>query len=132
MSISLYLHQDVKNEDKSILHSMPCKIESDEPAKVSAYFEKYICNGREKNLDASFRGYPLKGYKVNVPSNYKGLTFLENKKTKIKFSGRALHCTGNFSNIVYWNYDQTPSKNDAFAAALDWIDIAEALHSSDD
>lgn len=77
----------------------------------------------------SFRGYPLQGKKVTVPDGYNGMTFMENKKSEIESRNRNLYCTGTFSQFTYWNYDSVPSKNDALAAALDWIDIAEAVRN---
>lgn len=52
---------------------------------------------------------------------------MENKKTDAENKTRNLYCTGTFSQFTYWNYDRIPSKNDPLAAALDWIDIAEAV-----
>lgn len=43
---------------------------------------------------------------------------------------RNLYSNKIFSEFTYWNYDKMPSKNDALAAALDWIDIAEAVRLS--
>lgn len=79
------------------------------------------------DYDCSFRGYPLQGKKVKVPANYKGVMFIENKKADTENNNRNLYSTNAFSQFTYWNYDRIPSKNDAVAAALDWIDIAEAV-----
>lgn len=57
------------------------------------------------------------------------MTFVENKKADTEDKNRNLYCTENFSQFTYWNYDKVPSKNDALVAALDWIDIAEAVSS---
>ncbi|XP_011136059.1 ribonuclease H2 subunit C isoform X2 [Harpegnathos saltator] len=79
--------------------------------------------------ECSFRGYPLQGKKITVPAGYKGMIFMENKKTDTEGKNRNLYRTGTFSQFTYWNYDRIPSKNDALSAALDWIDIADALHT---
>lgn len=82
------------------------------------------------DYECSFRGYPLQGKKVTVPVGYKGMVFMEKKrKTDPEGKKRNLHCTGTFSQFTYWNYDRIPSENDAFSAALDWIDIADAVSS---
>lgn len=52
---------------------------------------------------------------------------MENKKADIEKKIRNLYCTETFSQFTYWNYDKIPSKNDSLVAALDWIDIAEAV-----
>lgn len=67
---------------------------------------------------------------MTVPAEYKGMTFMENKKTDAEGKNRNLYCTGTFSQFTYWNYDRIPSKNDALSAALDWIDIADAVSTS--
>lgn len=80
-----------------------------------------------KDYDCSFRGYPLQGKKITVPAGFKGMTFVENKKADTESKERNLYCTGTFSQFTYWNHDKIPSKNDTLAAALDWIDVAEAV-----
>lgn len=80
-----------------------------------------------KDYDCSFRGYSLQGKKVTVPAGYKGMMFMENKKTNNESKERNLYCMGTFSQFTYWNYDRIPSKNDTLVAALDWIDIAKAV-----
>lgn len=130
MAIRLHMNkEDLAKQEESELHLVPCKIHGDETANVSSYFKPYIRRVDEEYYDCSFRGYPLQGKKVIVPAGYKGMIFMENKKAENE--SRNLYCTGTFSRFTYWNYDRIPSKNDALAAALDWIDIAEALHSSE-
>ncbi|XP_072746367.1 ribonuclease H2 subunit C [Anoplolepis gracilipes] len=130
MAIRLHNNkEDLAKKDESELHLIPCKIHGDQAANVSSYLNPYIRKIDEEHYDCSFRGYPLQGKKVIVPAGYKGMTFMENKKTGAENKIRNLYCTGTFSQFTYWNYDRIPSKNDPLVAALDWIDIAEALHS---
>lgn len=121
--------KDLADRDGSELHFMPCKIHGDEAANVSSFFKPYVRRVDEEYYECSFRGYPLQGKKVAVPAEYKGMIFMENKKADVENKERNLYCTGTFSQFTYWNYDRIPSKNDAFAAALDWVDIAKVLHS---
>uniref|UniRef100_A0A1B6CQE6 Uncharacterized protein n=1 Tax=Clastoptera arizonana TaxID=38151 RepID=A0A1B6CQE6_9HEMI len=116
------------DEDINI-HYMPCKIHSDGEAKVSQYFSPNITKD-DKNglLKASFRGYPLIGKAITLPKGYKGLVLQENNQSNID-KERKLFTKHVFKELVYWNWDKTPSKNDAFISALDWIDIAEAIHA---
>jgi len=123
--------KDLADLDECELHFMPCKIHGDEAANVSSYFKPYIHKVDEGYYNCSFRGYPLQGRKVTVPAGYKGMMFTENKKADAENKERNLYCTGTFSKFTYWNYDRIPSKNDALAAALDWVDVAKALHSSE-
>lgn len=62
-----------------------------------------------------------------MPKGYSGITFFEYKKPDTEDVERNIYSNGKFSEFTYWNYDKIPSKNDALAAALDWIDIAEAV-----
>ncbi|XP_043602737.1 ribonuclease H2 subunit C isoform X2 [Bombus pyrosoma] len=119
MAIRLHMNHDLSEEKQSVLHLMPCKIYGDESANVSTYFTPYI------------REVDDKGKKITLPSGYKGITFVEHKKPEVEHVERNLYFTGAFSHFTYWNYDKLPSKNDGLAAAMDWIDIAEALHSTE-
>ncbi|XP_043477755.1 ribonuclease H2 subunit C [Leptopilina heterotoma] len=128
MSIHMHFNKEEIPEKESVLHLMPCKIHGDESAKVSSYFEPYIRQENDECLQATFRGYLLQGKKVTVPKGYSGITFFEYKKPDTENTERNIYSNGKFSEFTYWNYDKIPSKNDALVAALDWIDIAEALH----
>ncbi|XP_011304801.1 ribonuclease H2 subunit C [Fopius arisanus] len=128
------IHLDIKKEhteveQETVLHSIPCKIYGDTPANVSAFFTPYIRKSDEKHFDASFRGHPLQGRILTVPEGYKGLIFYEQKKPANPADDRKFVSTGGFSKFTYWNFDKLPSKNDAIVSALDWIDIAEAVHA---
>ncbi|XP_076677109.1 ribonuclease H2 subunit C [Andrena cerasifolii] len=131
MAIRLHMKHDLSEEKENVMHLMPCKIHGNESANVSSYFTPYVQKIDDENYNSSFRGYPLQGKKITIPSGYKGITFLERKKPEVENVERNLYSTGTFSSFTYWNYDKLPSKNDALAAALDWIDIAEALHSTE-
>ncbi|XP_076376008.1 ribonuclease H2 subunit C [Megalopta genalis] len=131
MAIRLHVKQDISGTKENVLHLMPCKIHGNESANVSTYFKPYIRKVDDNHYNSSFRGYPLQGTKITIPSGYKGITFLEHKKPEVENVERNLYSTGTFTHFTYWNYDKLPSKNDALAAAIDWIDIAEALHSTE-
>ncbi|XP_031782820.1 ribonuclease H2 subunit C [Nasonia vitripennis] len=133
--MSIHLH--IKKEDMTAakdpeLHSVPCKIYCDDTANVATYFKPYIKNIDDEHLKSSFRGYPLQGKIISVPEGYTGVTFYEYKKPDNDDAERNIYATGTFKQFTYWNYDKIPTKNDPFISALDWIDIAEALHSTED
>ncbi|XP_015605875.1 ribonuclease H2 subunit C [Cephus cinctus] len=133
MAIHLHIKKEtLESEKESVLHLMPCKIDGDETAKVSKYFTPYISEVNDDYKQATFRGYPLQGRKIKVPKGYTGYTFYEYEKPVANNTDRNLYSTGKFSEFTYWNYDKIPSRNDALSGALDWIDIAEALHSTDE
>ncbi|XP_063995223.1 ribonuclease H2 subunit C [Diachasmimorpha longicaudata] len=133
MSIHLEIKKEhLETEMDTVLHSMPCKIYGDTPANVSTYFTPYIRKSDDKHYDASFRGYPLQGKVITVPEGYKGLVLHEQKKPANPKKERKFVSTGGFSKFTYWNFDKLPSKNDTIVSALDWIDIAEALHGPEE
>lgn len=61
------------------------------------------------------------------PEGYVGLVLHESVKPSTDKEDRKFYVVHNFDSMVYWNWDKTPSKNDAIDQALDWIDIAEAV-----
>ncbi|KAG8039274.1 hypothetical protein G9C98_003581 [Cotesia typhae] len=130
MSVRLQIKkQHIDGKNNSQVHSVPCKINRTGPANVSKYFTPYITKTDDDYFNASFRGYPLHGKKLYVPEGYKGIVFFEKKKPVNPDLKRTFNSTESFTEFTYWNWDKLPSKNDAFDAALDWVDIAEALHS---
>ncbi|XP_034230628.1 ribonuclease H2 subunit C [Thrips palmi] len=116
-------------EDQPTVHYMPCRIKSDGPANVSSYFKPIPLESDPKYKKASFRGRPLLGKDIVMPSGYKGLVVQETKQPLVENIDRTLHVSHVFDKITYWNWDKMPSANDAFISALDWIDIAEAIHA---
>ncbi|XP_015123723.1 ribonuclease H2 subunit C [Diachasma alloeum] len=131
------IHLEIKKEhtemkEDTVLQSIPCKIYGDTPANVSAFFTSYIKKTDDKHYDASFRGHPLHGKVISVPEGYKGLILYEQKKPANPKEARKFVSTGGFSKFTYWNFDKLPSKNDAIVLALDWIDIAEAVHAPEE
>ncbi|VEN39336.1 unnamed protein product [Callosobruchus maculatus] len=116
-------------KENSKLQSMPFKVHADCDAKVEQYFNNYVKTTEDNNLKSSFRGYPLLGKEVSVPDGYVGLVLHESIKPSTDKEERKFRITNTFSNITFWNWDKVPSKNDSITKALEWIDIAEALHS---
>lgn len=141
--------QSGKNKIKADLNakvqSMPFKIQADCDAPVTKYFDSYVKTNENGGkslklkvqvtticsvdvvLTGSFRGYPLKGKVVQNPEGYVGLVLHESVKPATENEDRKFFVVHNFDSIVYWNWDKTPSKNDALDQALVWIDIAEAV-----
>lgn len=76
----------------------------------------------------SFRGYPLKGKRINIPDGYRGIVLKETKKPMSENDNRKLYVLNNFNSIFYWNWGKEPSENDPIIQVFDhWIDIAEAV-----
>ncbi|XP_038220428.1 ribonuclease H2 subunit C [Zerene cesonia] len=118
-------NQEVFNQK---VHYMPCKIEEDGHANVQKYFSPYIQENENGELTATFRGHSLDGVKMPVPEGYRGIVVTEAKRPLAEDADRKFQVAGGFKEIVYWNWDKKPSKNDNIVKAMDWIDIAEAIH----
>lgn len=63
---------------------------------------------------------------MELPEGYKGLV-LEERIQRSDDQERTLFVTKTFNEITYWNWDKTPTQNDVFLSAMDWIDIAKAV-----
>ncbi|XP_045469894.1 ribonuclease H2 subunit C [Harmonia axyridis] len=109
------------------IHSIPLKIHADCDAEVSKYF---LQKKSEAGLKyASFRGYPLIGKELSLPQGYKGLVLHETVKPSTETEERKFYVLHTFDDFTYWNWGKIPSQNDTLVQAMEWIDIAEALHS---
>ncbi|KAJ7371132.1 Ribonuclease H2 subunit C [Desmophyllum pertusum] len=121
------------------VHLMACEIEHDGEAPVSSYFDKTVredgtssgVQDGEKALSASFRGRDLKGCVVNLPAGYTGYVMKEDKRPFTDEEDREMKATHKFSQFTYWNLETPPSNNDAITKAMQWINIASALHGGD-
>ncbi|XP_004924198.1 uncharacterized protein LOC101736794 isoform X2 [Bombyx mori] len=122
----------IKNENEDIFeqksHYIPCKIEQDGSANVKKYFDPYIVENNSQELSATFRGHPLDGTQITFPEGYRAVLVTETKRPLTEDAERKFQVTGGFKNFTYWNWDKKPSKNDDLCKAMDWIEIAEAIH----
>ncbi|KAJ8929290.1 hypothetical protein NQ314_018045, partial [Rhamnusium bicolor] len=120
--------EDLSSKNSNI-QSVPFKIHADCDAKVAKYFDNYVKTTEDKTFKGSFRGYPLRGKKVDMPEGYLGLVLHESIKPARDKDERKFYVINNFTNITFWNWDKIPSENDSIIQALQWIYVAEALHS---
>ncbi|XP_041984280.1 ribonuclease H2 subunit C [Aricia agestis] len=130
--MSIHVENSLKDADKEIFqqrtHFVPCKIDDDGSANVNNFFEPYVMDKGEGDLTATFRGHPLDGKNMTIPEGYTGILVSETKRPLAEDADRKFQVMGGFKEFVYWNWDKKPSKNDNLVKALDWIDIAEAIH----
>lgn len=144
----------VRDGESAQCHLMPCRIEHNGLyVKSKEYFWPTIKplkaggdeeQGREKShsdlsaksnqdpdnpiLTASFRGRPLQGRKIELPEGYKG--FVVSGQTS-KGSDNKIP-NKSFEQFTYWNWDELPSGEDTAVKALQWINIANAIHGNVD
>lgn len=132
---------NLKSEGQELdCHLMPCRIEEKQSIQIKAkeYFYPTIrvlkdddddyksgrpaTIGGEKNNDqqpivqASFRGRPLQGRKIDIPHQYVAHILKESKSAN------------KFSKFTYWNWDELPNERDVVVKAFQWLDIANAIH----
>eukprot|EP00117_Sycon_ciliatum_P024578 scpid67370/ scgid20597/ Ribonuclease H2 subunit C; Ribonuclease HI subunit C len=113
------------------LHYLPCSIDSNGEAPVKQYLESTIRsrNGVQGSYEAAtFRGRPLAGQEVQVPSGYGGVVLHEEKKPVTDVEERQFTATHHFSEFHYWNLETVPSGNDKLVQAIQWVDVAGAIH----
>jgi ribonuclease H2 subunit C len=64
-------------EQKEVVtHVLPCHIAHDGPAKVAAHFKPRVDSDDASLSTATFRGRKLRGRKVVLPENYRGILTL--------------------------------------------------------
>lgn len=78
-------------------------------------------------LTGSFRGYPLRGKKVEIPKGYLGFVLHESIRPSREKDERKFYVVNNFNKLIFWNWDKVPSDNDSITQALQWVDIAETV-----
>ncbi|XP_067681626.1 ribonuclease H2 subunit C-like [Haliotis asinina] len=126
--MSIYLNtSSVPGVLEDSCHLMPFDVEHDGNANVSSYFTTSIREEQEATT-ASFRGRPLNGQHFTLPSGYSGIVVKENRKPVTEDEDRELNITHRFQKMTYWNLDKLPSADDRFTQAMQWADIAKALH----
>ncbi|KAG8224284.1 hypothetical protein J437_LFUL005089 [Ladona fulva] len=127
MILKLKHSQTQKKLSNDDIHLMPCRIHAEGQYKITEYFKPYIDNEKSDEMKASFRGRSLQGKVVHLPENYIGVVAQAGKSPDTETKN--LFVTSTFASMTFWNWDKPPSKNDPFLKAMDWIEIAEALHA---
>ncbi|XP_074656778.1 uncharacterized protein LOC141909978 isoform X2 [Tubulanus polymorphus] len=131
LNTSTYNHS-ADNETK--LQSIPCNIEMNGPANVGNYFDDVIkelnssssSHQNESEVIGVFRGHPLRGQEISVPSEYKGLVITEPRPTLTDEEDRQFIISKTFDKFTHWNWDTQPTNQDKIHKALEWANIAES------
>lgn len=144
---------------KQEIHLLPCKVrprKSTSPVSqtLTAPVDRYFCphlkdaanddDVNEKNdsgigsklWHASMRGKPLTGVQLGMPDGYVGLFCHRGGGETDKDENSDLiadHSNGHVTQqLMYWNWDRVPTREDPLLAALDWVNISEAIMSNRD
>ncbi|XP_042226890.1 ribonuclease H2 subunit C-like [Homarus americanus] len=140
MAVNIDLKSEALKEDKGDSHIqyLPCNIEYDGKADINKFFNIYVDeevtgDGKEEKtgLKGMFRGYPLRGCVAKVPEGYKGVVLKETRPTLSADEDRTMRGVCQFKSFTFWNWDREPSRGDRYQQAMDWIDVANAIHGSD-
>lgn len=140
---------------KQSIHLLPCKIRPRKSTKKNQTFtapvDKYFCpyskdvsnDVTDKNdlviggklWHASLRGKPLTGIQLGMPDGYVGLFCRKADETDQEGNADLIADQSNgcvAQQLMYWNWDRVPTREDPLLAALDWIHVSEALMSNSD
>ncbi|CAJ1058730.1 ribonuclease H2 subunit C [Xyrichtys novacula] len=109
------------------VHLMPCEIEHDGPAQVSQYLTATTKDCKQEKT-VSFRGRGLKGQELSCPQGYTGLVLKEINKPGSDQEDRTVKLTSTFDKLTYWNLETPTNSDDTVVMAMDWPELAEAIH----
>ncbi|KAM7000026.1 ribonuclease H2 subunit C isoform 1-T1 [Tautogolabrus adspersus] len=128
------------------VHLLPCEIEHEGPAQVSQYLTATTKNSKQGILKidkgnqsfvhfypttektVSFRGRGLKGQELSCPQGYTGLVLKEINKPGSDQEDRTVKLSSVFDKLTYWNLETPPNSDDTVVMAMDWPELAEAIH----
>ncbi|XP_017263501.1 ribonuclease H2 subunit C [Kryptolebias marmoratus] len=123
-------HLDVSSRgrvEQAPVHLMPCEIEYSGAAQVSQYFTA-TTKDRKQEKTVSFRGRGLKGQEISCPQGYTGLVLKEVNKPGSDQEDRTVRISSMFNKLTYWNLETPPTSDDTVVMAMDWPEVAEAIH----
>nr|XP_020491402.1 ribonuclease H2 subunit C [Labrus bergylta] len=109
------------------VHLMPCEIEHEGPAQVSQYLTATTKNSKQEKT-VSFRGRRLKGQELSCPQGFTGLVLKEINKPGSDQEDRTVKLSSVFDKLTYWNLETPPNSDDTVVMAMDWPELAEAIH----
>jgi len=112
------------------VHSIPAEINYDGEANVSRYFDSQPTVPVDTTEQKStFRGRPLKGVEVKIPTGYHGMIVTKKKMVASDKQNQTLHAEKNFDQFMLWNLEDCPSSNDVMQKTFDWLSIANVIHT---
>ncbi|XP_045581019.1 ribonuclease H2 subunit C [Procambarus clarkii] len=138
MAVKLDLKGEaLKETHSSHIQYIPCNISYDGDAPVDKFFTTYVTEqvaideSQKKCLTGTFRGYPLQGCVMDVPDGYTGVVLKETRPSLNSDDDRTMRAICQFEKFTFWNWDREPSRGDRFQQAMDWVEIANVIHSGE-
>ncbi|XP_014863066.1 PREDICTED: ribonuclease H2 subunit C isoform X1 [Poecilia mexicana] len=131
----------LKGAEKAPVHLMPCEIEHTGHAQVSQYFTATTKENKKgtktdcrpvfaTDKTVSFRGRGLKGQEISCPQGHTGLVLKEVDGHGSDQEDRTVKVTSVFDKLTYWNLETPPTSDDIVVMAMDWPELAEAIHGT--
>merc|ERR1712150_76357 len=122
--------KSVSQAKEESCHFIPCEIQFDGNANIDNFFLTTVSKkeSNEKEFQSTFRGRPLEGEEIQVPSGYRGLIVNEPHARATEDENRQMVVTHTFDKFIHWNLDKQPSEDDPVQRAFQWMDISEAIH----
>eukprot|EP00741_Cyanophora_paradoxa_P008500 tig00001336_g8225.t1 len=119
-------------------HRVPCIIKHDGPASVSTFFLLEQGEGASGIIDAEFRGRQLRGRQLQLPSSYAGVLLDVRRSEGSEGSSQSeapascsdVRVAARLSSISWYTHDIEPNESDPTPRALEWIDMARAVHGA--
>lgn len=121
------IHLQLGQAQQAPVHLMPCEVEHNGPAQVNQYFSATVKDCKHEQT-VSFRGRGLKGQEISCPPGFSGFVLKEVNKPGSDEEDRTVRVSTVFDKLTYWNLETPPSSDDTIVMAMDWPDLAEALH----
>jgi len=136
--------------DQQAVHLLPCKIHTRKPGDdhqtLTAPVDRYFCPYTKAATDdeaalwhASLRGKPLTGVKLAVPDGYVGVLCVggEDEGSRNVVDDTTTKATESIAGevtqqLMYWNWDRVPSREDPLLSAFDWVRVSEAITTNND
>ncbi|XP_008325084.1 ribonuclease H2 subunit C [Cynoglossus semilaevis] len=112
---------------RAAVHLLPCEIEHNGSAQVSQYFTATL-KDRKHEKTVSLRGRGLKGQEISCQQGYTGLVLKEFNKPGSDQEDRTVKVSSVFDKLTYWNLETPPNSDDTIVTAMDWPELAEAIH----
>ncbi|XP_060855987.1 uncharacterized protein LOC132933719 [Metopolophium dirhodum] len=135
--------------DQQAVHLLPCKIHTRKPggdrqtstAPVDRYFCPYtkaVTDDESALWHSSLRGKPLTGVKLSMPDGYVGVLCVgkddDGSGNEIDGSTSAVESIAGevTQQLMYWNWDRIPTREDPLLSAFDWMRVSEAIMTNND
>lgn len=108
------------------LHLINCQFQKDcQNVPISDYFDSQFDSNDEK-LNVSFRGRPMNGQSVRLPGKFSFAVIDPIDETK---NDQTIIAHQLDDKAYCWNLDKIPSGTDSMPQVLNWINLAQEIHS---